>query len=303
MTAIRPVTVSAGEVGKRFDGVTEALREVTFTLGPGRILAVVGPWAAGKTTLLQLVAGLLPPDRGRITVVPHDARIGWVSAPRGGHPARSPRGQLRVQAAALGLTKRRIAEVLRQTEATGFADTRTDRLTPGQSTRAALAYALLGYPELLVLDEPTAGLLPEDRGWLLRLLHGYRRGGGTAVVTGESLAEVLPIADQLLILRHGSVVYRGSPARLRRGHPDRLVVASNAPAALATALAVEGKTDAVIRPDGRLAVADASAAHILAAAQQAGAQVHDIVEDVIHPDRVLASLTAPPTRPTPGMHP
>lgn len=309
MTRERPPAFAVRGLGKQFLGVA-AISDVSFTVPTGSTAALIGPPGAGKTTILHILLGLIEPTHGSAAVggpgtgAPPDAApsatarvIGAVLAPRGLHPARSARDHLRVYAAACGLADERVEQVLETVGLDARTRVRAGALTPGEQTRLALATALLPDPPLLVLDDPYAGLDPAERGWLQDCLRRHTRRGGTVLLSSQTLSGVLPGADQLIVLNAGSVVYQGTAARLRRSHPDRLVVAAATPIALATMLAARGFTDAVIRPDGRLAVAEATEEQIRDAAAAAGVRVDSIVADPIHPDRVLAALLKPPTRP------
>ncbi|MEV6256061.1 ABC transporter ATP-binding protein [Nocardia sp. NPDC051929] len=307
MSGTRPIAFAVRGLTKQYELAT-AVTDVSFTVPSGTIAALVGPRGAGKTTILRVLLGLLAPTSGTASVGGPGSRgntagsanvIGGVLAPRGLHPARTAREHLWVYAAAANVVDSRVTEVLELVGLDEHARTKIGALSIGQQTRLALATALLGDPPLLVLDEPMDGLDPAERGWLHDFLRKHARRGGSVLLTSESLGAVLPAADQLVVLSEGAVVYQGTPARLRRGHPDRLVVAASTPIALATTLAAQGFTDAVIRPDGRLAVAEASEAQIRTAATAAQVRIDSIVPDPIHPDRVLASLTRPTATPAP----
>ncbi len=280
-------------VGKQF-GPVSAVHEIDFAVPAGSVTGLVGPAGAGKSTVLKLVLGLQQPTTGSISGVDRGpAVVGAVLSPRGLHPARTVRDQLRCYAPVAGASRRRVAAVLDETGLTAVAETVVAQLHPGQQTRLALAMALLADPRLLVLDDLFAGANDIERGWLLELLRRHANRGGTVLVSSDALADVVSSADQLVVLSEGTVVWHGTPAKLRRGHPDRLVVAASPSIALATALAGHGFTDAVMRPDGRLAVAEANEATIRSIADTAQVRIGSIVADPIHPDRVLASLTKP----------
>ncbi|MFX0575675.1 ABC transporter ATP-binding protein [Nocardia nepalensis] len=312
MSAGRPLAFSVRGLSKRYDLVT-GVENVSFTVPSGTVAALVGPAGAGKSTVMRILLGLLAPTSGTASVGgPGSARqgearrgpsavVGGMLAPRGLHPARSARDHLLVYAAAAGVEDARVDEVLQIVGLGEWARTRADALSAGSQTRLALATALLGDPQLLILDEPMAGLDAAERAWLQDFVRRHARRGGTVLLSSESLATVIPIADNIIVISDGVVVYQGTPARLRRGHPDRLVVVASTPIALATMLAAQGFTDAVIRPDGRLAVAEATEAQIRAAATAAGVRLDSITADQIHPDRVLASLVKParPAQPAP----
>ncbi|RMI35064.1 ATP-binding cassette domain-containing protein [Nocardia stercoris] len=304
---------SVSGLHRAFGGVT-VLRDVSFRVPVGGIAAVVGPPDSGKTTLVRILLGLLPPSSGTVTVggrAPGGrgaTPVGAMLQSRGLHPARTARGELRRYAAAAGAGDERVDQLLARLGLAEVADIRIRELAESQRTRLALAVAVIGDPPLLVLDDPLAGLDPADQVGLLDVVRGHARRGGTVVLTAQSLAPVVPVADGLIVLSGGSVVFQGSPRRLRRDHPDRLVVASSSPIALATALAAEGFTDTVMRPDGRLGVAEATPEQVQAAARVARVHVSPPALETIHPDRVLAELTArgqsapaqPPAYPVPA---
>ncbi|MGV9665012.1 ABC transporter ATP-binding protein [Nocardia niigatensis] len=304
----RPLAFAAGGLTKTFDSVT-AVEDVSFVVPAGTVAALVGPHGAGKSTVLRILLGLLTPTSGTASVGGPGSGVragrqvvGAMLTPRGLHPARRVSAQLRVYAAAAGVSDARAEELLALVRLTDAADQRIGSLPEGMRTRLALAVALLGAPPLLVLDDPAAGLDIAETAWLNDYLRGHARRGGTVLLTSRTLSTVLPIADELMVLDRGRIAYQGSPARLRRSHPDRLLVKASSPIALATTLAAQGFTDAVMRPDGRLAIAEASLSQLESAASTARVQLTEITPEHIHPDQVLAALThsGPPTPAYPG---
>ncbi|MCX4095983.1 ATP-binding cassette domain-containing protein [Nocardia sp. alder85J] len=287
MSRSRPPAVTATRLTKHFE-TTIAVHEVSFTVPTGSVTALVGPESAGKSTVVGLLLGLVTPTSGSRTIV---GRAGAVLDPRGVQPGSTVRGQLRIYAGAAGAPDEQVDALLARTGLAELAPQRVRTLSTAQQTRLAVAIALLGDPPVLVLDDPFDGLEAADRTWLAELLRGYLRRGGTAVLTAQSLAAVVPIADQLIVLSEGAVVYEGTPRKLRRSHPDRLIVGASSPIALATALAAYGFTDTVMRSDGRLAVAEAGRKDIENAALAARVQLTELVPEPVHPDRVLAALT------------
>ncbi|MGN2636144.1 ABC transporter ATP-binding protein [Nocardia takedensis] len=299
MSSARPAFAARGLSKSHPSG--PVVENVSFTVAAGTCTALVGPAGAGKSTVLRMLLGLVRPTSGTAAVGVRGAAariggggpVGAVLTPRGLHPLRSAREHLAIHAAAARVPDARIADLLDAVGMTEHADAPADELSAGQQTRVAVATATLADPPLLVLDEPSDGLDPGERGWLHEFLRRHLRRGGTILLAERSLAAAVPLADDLVVLSEGAVVYEGTPAKLRRGYPDRIVVAASVPVALATALAARGYTDTVIRPDGRLAIAEASEAQILDIARAAHVRLDSVTPDPIHPDRVLASLTTP----------
>ncbi|MQY28642.1 ATP-binding cassette domain-containing protein [Nocardia aurantia] len=287
MSRARTPAITAAGLTKRFDA-TVAVHDVSFTVTAGSVAALVGPPGSGKTTVAGLMLGLVAPTAGTRTV---EGRAGAVLDPRGLQPGATVRGQLRVYAGAAGAPDEEVDALLVRTGLRDLAGQRVRSLGPAQQIRLAAAIALLGDPPVLVLDDPFDGLEAPDRSWLADLLRGHTRRGGTALLTSQSLAAAVPIADQLIVLSEGVVVYQGTPRTLRRSHPDRLIVGASSPIALATALAAYGFTDTVMRSDGRLAVAEAGRKDIENAAVAARVQLTELIPEPVHPDRVLAALT------------
>ncbi|MEU0543103.1 ABC transporter ATP-binding protein [Nocardia sp. NPDC005978] len=308
MSQARPLAFAAAGLSRDF-GTVRVVDEVSFVVPAGTVAALIGPAAAGKSTVLRMLLGQLRPTSGTASVGGPGSGVrrgrqpvGAMLTPRGLHPARTVRAQLRVFAAAAGVPDERADELLTLTRLEPVAGERISMLPPGAQTRLALAVALLGDPPLLVLDEPLSGLDLAESAWLFEFLQGHARRGGTVLLTSRTLSTVLPVADELIVLDRGKVTYQGSPARLRRSHPDRLLVKASSPIALATTLAAQGFTDAVMRPDGRLAVAEASLAQLESAAALARVQLTEITPEHIHPDQVLATLTRPAPTPYPAAY-
>lgn len=305
MSPARPLAFSTTGLTQTFDGIA-VLRDVGFSVPVGTTAALVGPPGSGKSTIVDILLGQSKPTSGTASIHRPESdtgarTLGAMLQPRGLHPARTVRAHLLVYAAAAGISDDEVDAVLAVTRLDTAAGVKAQALNPSMQARLALAIALLGNPPLLILDDPLTGLDAAERAWLFDHLHRHARRGGSTLLTAQSLSAVLPVADNLIVLGGGSVVYQGSPRSLRRSHPDRLVVAASSPIALATMLAAQGFTDAVMRSDGRLAIAEATRAEIESAAGRARVRLTEVIPEPVHPDRVLAALTR--TAPTPyGMH-
>jgi ABC-2 type transport system ATP-binding protein len=203
-------------LSKRF-GTTQAVVGLSFRVEPGTITGFLGPNGAGKSTTLRSVLGLVHPDAGRATVlgVPYRElhrplhRVGAVLEASEVHPGRSGRNHLRVQAAAAGIPASRVNEVLALVELTAAARRRVKGYSLGMRQRLGLAGALLGDPELLILDEPANGLDPAGVHWLRGFLRRFAEQGRTVLVSSHVLAEVAQTVDEVMIIDRGRLLTAG----------------------------------------------------------------------------------------------
>jgi ABC-2 type transport system ATP-binding protein len=191
-----------------------AVNDLTFSLPRGTVTGFLGPNGAGKTTTLRLLLGLAEPSAGEALVfgrryrdLPHPAsRVGAVLESNDFHPGRSGRDHLRALALAAELPPDRVAEALELVELSPAADRRVKTYSLGMRQRLGLAAALLGDPELLVLDEPANGLDPAGVHWLRTFLRRFAEQGGTVLVSSHVLAEIAQTVDQVVIIERGRLV-------------------------------------------------------------------------------------------------
>jgi ABC-2 type transport system ATP-binding protein len=205
-------------------GELVAVDELTFSLRAGTVTGFLGPNGAGKTTTLRLLLGLAAPTAGEALVfdrryrdLDHPARrIGAVLESSDLHPGRSGRDHLRALALAAELPASRIDEVLQLVELVAVAERRVKTYSLGMRQRLGLAAALLGDPELLILDEPANGLDPAGVRWLRRFLRGFAEQGGAVLMSSHILAEVAQTVDEVVILNRGRRVASGRLDELTR---------------------------------------------------------------------------------------
>jgi ABC-2 type transport system ATP-binding protein len=205
--------VRAESLTKRFGSLT-AVDDLSFVLEAGTITGFLGPNGAGKTTTLRMLLGLARPTHGRALIFERAyaeiqkpaLRIGAVLEATDFHPGRSGRNHLRTLSAAAGLPDSRVDEVLHTVELAGAANRRVKGYSLGMRQRLGLAAALLGDPELLVLDEPANGLDPEGVRWLRDFLRSFADSGHTVLVSSHVLAEVAQTVDHVLIISRGKLV-------------------------------------------------------------------------------------------------
>ena len=217
MTAV----VRAESLSKRF-GEVLAVQDLSFALEAGTITGFLGPNGAGKTTTLRMLLGLAAPTSGRALVFDSSyaelanpaLRIGAVLEATDFHPGRNGRDHLRTLARAAEVPDSRADEVLGLVELTGAARRRVKGYSLGMRQRLGLAAALLGDPELLILDEPANGLDPEGVRWLRDFLRAFASEGRTVLISSHVLAEVAQTVDQVLIISRGRLVVESSLEQL-----------------------------------------------------------------------------------------
>ena len=217
------------EVVKRYDDVL-AVDNVSFSVERGSVCALLGGNGAGKTTLLAMLLGLLLPTSGRIALLGTDMlrhryrvleRVN-LSSPYVDLPQRlTVRENLTVYARlyGVGAAGKRVEMLAGQFDITRFLERPYGTLSAGQRTRVALAKALLNYPEVLLLDEPTASLDPDTADTIRSYLNDYRQeSGATFLMASHNMLEVERLCDDVIMLRQGMVVDRGSPEILLQKH-------------------------------------------------------------------------------------
>jgi ABC-2 type transport system ATP-binding protein len=217
----RDPVVTASSLTKHY-GELVAVDELTFSLRAGTVTGFLGPNGAGKTTTLRLLLGLARPTAGEALVFGRRyrelddpaRRVGAVLESSDFHPGRSGRDHLRALALAAEITRGRVEEVLELVELEPVAGRRVKAYSLGMRQRLGLAGALLGDPELLILDEPANGLDPAGVHWLRGFLRRFAEQGGTVLVASHVLAEVAQTVDQVVIIDRGHLLSTGTLAEL-----------------------------------------------------------------------------------------
>ena len=216
--------VTVEDLRKRYDGV-EAVRGVSFEVRDREVFGLLGPNGAGKTTTVECILGLREPDAGRIEVCGIDARlhpravkqkIGAALQSTALQDKITPREALQLFGS---FYERRAAprELLERFALTDKADAYFDTLSGGQRQRLALALAFVNRPELVVLDEPTAGLDPQSRRELHASIATMREEGCTVLLTTHNIEEAERLCDRVAIVDHGRIVATGTPRELMAG--------------------------------------------------------------------------------------
>ncbi|MDA8901975.1 ABC transporter ATP-binding protein [Aquiluna sp.] len=199
-------------------GGQNAVDDLSASVNQGRITGFLGPNGAGKSTALRCLVGLAAPSSGsaQILGVPYRAlenplsKVGTVLDSRGFHPALTGRQNLRVVAAAASIPDARVDEVLEMVELSEAANKKMKKYSLGMKQRLALAGAILGDPEILILDEPANGLDPAGIAWLRNFLRQLAQGGRTILVSSHQLAEMQHTVDDVLIINKGKLIASGT---------------------------------------------------------------------------------------------
>ena len=218
------IAIEFEALSKQF-GKQLAVNNLTAKVASGRITGFLGPNGAGKSTTLRCLVGLSSPTSGSVRILGAEyrdlsnplQRVGTVLDSRGFHPALTGKQNLKVVAAAAGIPDSRVDEVLEMVELKDAGNKRMKNYSLGMKQRLALAGAILGDPEVLILDEPANGLDPAGIAWLRNFLRKLAQGGRTILVSSHQLAEMQNTVDDVLIINKGTLIAQGSVAEVTNG--------------------------------------------------------------------------------------
>ena len=204
--------ISVDSLTKRYGRMT-VVDNLSFEVRRGRVTGFLGPNGAGKTTTLRMILGLIRADAGAASIdgrrfehLTHpSAHVGVTLEDASFHPGRSARNHLRVVAAAGRHRPERVPEVLERVGLTAAADRRVKGFSTGMRQRLAIAAALLGDPEVLILDEPANGLDPPGIRWIRDLLQAEAARGHTVLVSSHLLSEVAQTVDDVVVIAGGTL--------------------------------------------------------------------------------------------------
>ena len=222
-----------------------AVDNMAFEVAAGNVTGFVGPNGAGKSTTMRMMVGLTRPDDGEVryagvnyTDLLHPARVvGSVLDARVMHPGRTARNHLRAMAAVSGISATRVEDVLDTVGLETAANQRAGGFSLGMRQRLALAGALLGDPEVLLLDEPANGLDPDGIRWLRSYLRDYADRGGTVFVSSHLISELAMFADDLVVIGGGKLLAAQSLHDITARNDVQVVVETPQPQDLVTLLA------------------------------------------------------------------
>jgi ABC-2 type transport system ATP-binding protein len=210
------------ELSKQYGSYT-AVDGVSFSARPGTVTGFLGPNGAGKSTTMRMMTGLTLPSSGRSTILgvpyhqlPNPGRhVGVLLDASAQHPGRTGREVLRLDAMLMGLPRRRVDEMLEVVGLSGReGNRRVGNYSLGMRQRLGIAHALIGDPQVLILDEPANGLDPAGIHWMRGLLKSFAERGGTVLLSSHLLHEIEVVADHLVVIGNGAIVADGSKAEL-----------------------------------------------------------------------------------------
>ncbi|RZS32794.1 ABC-2 type transport system ATP-binding protein [Herbihabitans rhizosphaerae] len=289
---VQNLTKHFGQVG--------AVQNLSFHVEPGSVTGFLGPNGAGKTTTLRMLLGLVTPTAGWATIngqpfnhLGNPGRVvGAVLEAQGFHPTRSARNHLRVYAAAMGIPDQRCDEVLHLVGLGEAAHRKAGGFSLGMKQRLALATALLGDPQVLVLDEPANGLDPEGIAWLRTFLRSFAGGGRTVLISSHLLAEVEQTIDQVVIISRGQTMYYGMLDDLRKSQQSRVIAQPSDPNKLVGALQEAGLSGATPTQDGKIAIPGVTVQQVGDVAAKAGVALYGVQEERADLEELFFRLTS-----------
>ena len=206
-------------------GDRQILRDIAFEARTGRVTGFVGPNGAGKSSCLRILLGLDRASAGTALIggQPYASlrrpltQVGAALGGAGAHPARRAIDHLRWVAASNDIPRRRIAQVLEEVGLSESAKRRVGTFSLGMAQRLGMATALLGEPEVLVLDEPINGLDPEGIRWVRSLVRAHADGGGTVLVSSHVMSELAEVADDMVVIGGGQIRASGTMSEVTQG--------------------------------------------------------------------------------------
>ena len=292
--------------GIEIDGLTKrfgsrvAVDDLTVTVHPGRVTGFLGPNGSGKTTTLRCLLGLTRPTAGTATVLGVSYRslprpmesVGALIEPRARHPGRTARGHLTALAQSNALPGYRVDELIELVGLGAVADRRVGGFSLGMGQRLGIAAALLGDPEVLVLDEPVNGLDPEGIRWIRQLLRDLAADGRTIFVSSHLMSEMALTADNLIVIGRGRLIAETSVDEfVARASKNVVLVRSPELDRLRALLAEHGATGFEPRERGAVEVYGLSAEAIgdLAATQQIA--IHELTPEQASLEEAFMDLT------------
>ena len=284
---------------KRY-GEKTAVNDLSFTVNPGVVTGFLGPNGAGKSTTMRMIIGLDRPNAGTVTVngrayIDHVAplhQVGALLEARAIHPGRSAYNHLLTLATTTGIPRRRIGEVLDLVGLAAVGRKPAGAFSLGMGQRLGIAAALLGDPDVVILDEPVNGLDPEGILWIRGLLRSLADEGRTVFISSHLISEIALVADHLVVIGRGELIADTSVSELQRA-ASGVVVQVRSPRAddLARLLLDDGVTVTTGDEPGQLLVTGLDAARIGDAALAARIPIHALIPTEVSLEEAFMRLT------------
>ncbi|QTE28297.1 ABC transporter ATP-binding protein [Pengzhenrongella sicca] len=281
-------------------GTKTAVNDLSFTVNPGVVTGFLGPNGAGKSTTMRMIVGLDRPTLGSVQVngkpyADHVAplhEVGALLEARAIHPGRSAYNHLLALATTTGIPRRRVSEVLDLVGLSTVGRKRAGAFSLGMGQRLGIAAALLGDPEVVILDEPVNGLDPEGIVWIRNLLTSLADEGRTVFISSHLISEIALVAEHLVVVGRGQLIADTSVAEMRRV-ASGVVVQVRSPRAgdLARLLLDDGVTVETGAEPGDLRVTGLAAAEIGDRALAAGLPVHALIPTEVSLEEAFMKLT------------
>lgn len=277
-------------------GTRRAVDDLSFEVHSGRVTGFVGPNGSGKSTTMRMMVGLTRPDEGHVHYngVPYHhlhrpiATIG-AALDASAHPGRTARNHLRTMCAASGLPASRADAALDEVGIASVAEQRVGGFSLGMRQRLALAGALLGEPETLLLDEPANGLDPDGIRWLRSYLRGYAERGGAVFVSSHLIAELALFADDLVVIGGGRLLAAAPVHEIVESAENTVLVETPQRDEL---IAVLGRRDISVADAGaHLSIAGASRAEIAQLALDHHIRIDELMDHRASLEDLLVDLT------------
>ncbi len=295
-------TIQVHDLTKDY-GDVRAVDHLSFTVSPGTVTGFLGPNGSGKTTTLRALLGLVTPTSGSATICGRS--YGAIADPlrevgsmleAAAHPGRTARNHLRIVAAEAGVQRSRVEDMLELVELSSSADRRVGGFSLGMHQRLGLAAALMGDPQVLVLDEPTNGLDPEGIRWLRTFVRALAAQGRTVLLSSHVLAEVAQTVDDVVVIDQGRLVLQAPLSELSgRPSEQRVRVRTAQPQLLAATLADRGMTSTADQA-GTLTVSGGEQAAIAQLALDHGILVYEITAEAVSLEETFLELTSSATK-------
>ncbi|MFL0412290.1 ABC transporter ATP-binding protein [Microbacterium paludicola] len=275
--------IEAQGLTKRY-GAKTAVDGIGFVVQPGKVTGFLGPNGAGKSTTMRMIVGLDAPTSGRVTVGGSDYRgkpaplreVGVLLEAKAVHTGRTARNHLRALAATHGIPASRVDEVIGLAGLESVASKRVGGFSLGMGQRLGIAAALLGDPQVVILDEPVNGLDPEGVRWMRLLMRRLAAEGRTVLLSSHLMSEMSQTADHLIVLGRGRVLADAPVAEVIARAPGSSVRVRTPD--LPRLAAVLGRLDVTLTPleDGAVQISGTVRERIGEAAAAAGVVLHEL---------------------------